>query len=240
MVASWAGAFSTPYTARDLMADTSQEIKRLWSIIKTDEDSVLELRAIWPTGVNPSQPPKTAHYKVVDYGDLNECKTAFEQEALKLNCLGYNIYVVMNPIKANFSGWAAKDEDIARRDVLLIDIDRAQGAKEPATDAEVLAAEKLGDVVKDYLGGKGWPKPIRVMSGNGHHLYYALTSVANDADSKIGVQQLLKSLAKAFDTDTVRIDTSVFNAARITKVVGTVARKGLESEGRPYRMARVI
>jgi hypothetical protein len=31
----------------------------------------------------------------------------------------------------------------------------------------------------------------------------------------------------------------VFNASRITKVVGTVARKGLESEDRPYRMARV-
>ena len=51
---------------------------------------------------------------------------------------------------------------------------------------------------------------------------------------------LLKNLATEFDNDTVKIDTTVFNASRITKVVGTFARKGLESEGRPYRMARVI
>jgi len=36
------------------------------------------------------------------------------------------------------------------------------------------------------------------------------------------------------------IQELVFNASRITKVVGTIARKGPESEGRPYRMARVL
>lgn len=217
-----------------------QEIKHLWSIITTDEDSVLELRAIKLPGINQRQQVKTVHFKVAAHRDLNECKTAFEQKALRLNALGYNIYVVMNPIKANFSGQAAKDEDIAHRDVLLIDIDRAHGTKEPATDDEVMAAEKLGDVVKDYLGGRGWPEPIRVMSGNGHHLYYPLPSVANNIESTALVQRLLKGLAQKFNTDRVQIDTSVFNASRITKVVGTVARKGLESEGRPYRMARVV
>ena len=47
-------------------------------------------------------------------------------------------------------------------------------------------------------------------------------------------------LANKFDNEIVKIDTVVYNASRITKVVGTIARKGLESEGRPYRMARVI
>ena len=91
-----------------------------------------------------------------------------------------------------------------------------------------------------YLEANEWPDPIRVMSGNGHHLYYVLPEVANDDGAKHYVQSLLKSLAAEFDNDTVKIDTTVFNASRITKVVGTVARKGLESEGRPYRMARVI
>jgi hypothetical protein len=67
-----------------------------------------------------------------------------------------------------------------------------------------------------------------------------LPEVANDDESKQYVQRLLKTLASEFDNETVKIDTTVFNASRITKVVGTVARKGLELEGRPYRMARVI
>jgi len=54
------------------------------------------------------------------------------------------------------------------------------------------------------------------------------------------VQSLLKQLAAEFDNATVKIDTTVFNASRITKVVGTIARKGMESQGRPYRMAQVL
>jgi len=71
-------------------------------------------------------------------------------------------------------------------------------------------------------------------------LYYVLPQMANDEGSKKYVQSLLKNLATEFDNDTVKIDTSVFNASRITKVVGTIARKGIESDARPYRMARVI
>jgi hypothetical protein len=62
----------------------------------------------------------------------------------------------------------------------------------------------------------------------------------NDEESKKFVQSFLKSLAEKFDNDIVKVDTSVFNASRITKVVGTIARKGIESEGRPYRMACML
>jgi hypothetical protein len=222
------------------MSDQRVEIKKLWKIIGTSSSSVLELRAIWPSGIQPIKPPLTVHFRASKLGGIDKCKSAFEAEALRLNALGYNIYIVMNPIKPTFVGSAVKDEDISYRDLLLIDIDRVQKAKEPATDEEVEAAKQLADTVMAYLTTNEWPKPIRVMSGNGHHLYYVLPEVANDDESKQYVQSLLKSLAAEFDNDTVKIDTTVFNASRITKVVGTVARKGLESEGRPYRMARVI
>jgi hypothetical protein len=78
------------------------------------------------------------------------------------------------------------------------------------------------------------------MSGNGHHLYYVLPEIQNDTDSAMYVESLLKNLAALFDNGIVKIDTGVFNASRITKVVGTIARKGPESEGRPYRMAVVL
>jgi hypothetical protein len=222
------------------MSNQRVEIKKLWQIIGTSSSSVLELRAIWPSGIQPIKPPLTVHFRASDFADIEACKSAFETEALRLNGLGYNIYIVMNPIKSTFVGSAVKDEDISYRDLLLIDIDRVQKAKEPATDEEVEAAKQLADTVMAYLATNEWPEPIRVMSGNGHHLYYVLPEVANDDQSKQYVQSLLKSLAAEFDNDTVKIDTTVFNASRITKVVGTVARKGLESEGRPYRMARII
>ena len=222
------------------MTNQKEEIKKMWRIIGTNESSVLELRALWPNAVEPTRPAFTTHFRATDYGGIDACKSAFEAEALRLNAIGYNIYAVMNPIKSTFTGNAVKDEDISYRDLLLIDIDRVKKAKEPATAEEVEAAKQLADTVMAYLAANEWPDPIRVMSGNGHHLYYVLPEVANDDGAKYYVQSLLKSIAAEFDNDTVKIDTTVFNASRITKVVGTVARKGLESEGRHYRMARVI
>ena len=222
------------------MSNQRGEIKKLWQIIGTSSSSVLELRAIWPSGIQPIKPPLTVHFRASDFADIEACKSAFEAEALRLNALGYNIYIVMNPIKSTFVGSAVKDEDISYRDLLLIDIDRVQKAKEPATDEEVEAAKQLADTVMGYLAANDWPEPIQVMSGNGHHLYYVLPAFQNDDEAKKYVQSLLKSLSSKFDNETVKIDTSVYNASRVTKVVGTIARKGLESEGRPYRMARVI
>jgi len=223
-----------------IMHELKVEIQKLWQIIGTNSSSVLELRAIWPPGILPAKPPITKHFRTQDFGGIEPCKSAFELEALGLNALGYNIYIVMNPIKSAFMGSAVTDADISFRELLLIDIDRVQKKKEPATDEEVEAANQLAEVVMGYLAMNDWPEPIRVMSGNGHHLYYVLPQMANDEGSKKYVQSLLKNLATEFDNDTVKIDTSVFNASRITKVVGTIARKGIESDARPYRMARVI
>jgi hypothetical protein len=216
------------------------EIKKMWLIIGTNDSSILELRALWPVGIAPSKAALTKHFRAKDYPSIEACRDAFETEAQRLNALGYNIYIVMNPIKSTFIGDAVTDADIVYRDLLLIDIDRAQKAKEPATDAEVEVAKQLAETVVAYLAANDWPEPIRVMSGNGHHLYYVLPEVANDEDSKIHVKSLLQNLATEFNNGTVQIDTTVFNASRITKVVGTIARKGLESEGRPYRMAVVL
>ena len=222
------------------MIEAETEIKKMWRIIGTGNSSILELRAIWPSGIQPIKPALTKHFKACEFTNIDACKSAFEAEALRLNELGYNIYIVMNPIIPTFTGNAVKDEDISYRDLLLIDIDRADKKKVPATDAEVEAAKQLAEVVMGYLAANDWPEPIRVMSGNGHHLYYVLSDVANDEDSKSYVQSFLRSLATEFDNGTVQIDTTVFNASRITKVVGTIARKGPESDGRPYRMARAL
>ena len=219
------------------MTDAANEIKKMWLIFAAGKSSRLELRALSPNGITPKLKPFTKHFRAADYEDVDACKRAFEQEALRLNAEGYNIYIVMNPISESFQGKSAGDADISHRELLLIDIDRAVKKVEPANDAEVEAARKVADAIKAFLEERGWSDPIRVMSGNGHHLYYVRADTPNDEESKRGNQQFLLTLAQRFDTDLVKVDTVVFNASRITKVLGTIARKGLESEDRPYRMA---
>ena len=222
------------------MTDAATEIKKTWRIIAVGGDSVLELRAIWPKGVSGSQPPKVEHFYSRDYSGVDELKEAFEIEALRLNRAGFNIYVVMNPIRRDFAGPdATKDTDISYRDLLLIDIDRAGDTSSPATQAELDAAKQLSRRVRAFLAERGWPPPIEVMSGNGAHLYFVLGAINNDKDADVLIRQTLVSLARRFDNGLVAIDTTVFNASRITKVPGTIMRKGVATADRPYRMAVV-
>ena len=211
----------------------SKEIKNLWKIKSIDSRSIIEIRAIRPTRII------TRLFKGKDYKSVEELRLAVEQEALKLNAQRYNIYVVMNPINDSFDGRSAKDEDIANRTLLLIDIDR-HDTKNPANDIELEAAKSLADKVASDLKDSGWDDPIKVMSGNGYHLYYPLDHLDNSDYMRDYFKGFLKDLAVIFDNDLVKIDTSVFNASRITKVVGTIAYKGKESADRPYRMARCL
>jgi hypothetical protein len=212
------------------------EIKRLWQIKAVDSTSTLELRAIKPN--NPII--VTKGFRANQYSNIEALQQAFEDEAIKLNQQGYNIYVVMNAIKESFNGSSAKDEDIKTRDLLLIDIDRATSTKEPANQTELDAANTLSNDISTYLSGMGWGEPIKVMSGNGYHLYYKLGKLPNDLKHKELVEKTLKELAQKFDNSVVKVDTCVFNASRITKVPGTIAYKGTESIDRPYRMAKVL
>lgn len=222
------------------MNKATDPIKKMWGIFAVGPSSVLELRALSPKGRNPPLKPIINHFRVKEHASPEECKFAFEVEALKLNALGYNIYIVMNPIIESFIGKAVSDSDIAYRDLLLIDIDRAADSNDPATDAEVKAARLVADQIIVYMTARGWTDPVRVMSGNGHHLYYVLKDIPNSPEATQVVQQTLRNLALKFDNETVKVDTSVFNASRITKVPGTIMRKGNESEDRPYRTAVVL
>jgi hypothetical protein len=79
-----------------------------------------------------------------------------------------------------------------------------------------------------------------VCSGNGMHVYFPLDDLPNDEDEKSLCKSFLLCLARLLDTANIKIDTGVYNASRITKVPGTIARKGLETEDRKYRMAEVL
>jgi hypothetical protein len=214
---------------------SQSEIKKLWQVKLVSPNSILELRAI-----KQGAAPIIKLFKGANHSNLEALKMAFEIQAIKLNQQGYNIYIVMNPIKESFIGDSASDEDILYRDLLLIDIDRAQKASEPADQAELDAALALSNDIRSYLKSQGWDEPIRMMSGNGYHLYYILNQLPNDAHHKNLVTEALRELANHFNNSVVKVDTVVFNASRITKVPGTIAYKGTATQTRPYRMARVV
>ena len=222
------------------MINPAAEIKNIWRICAVGPDSTLEIRGLWPKGIAGSKPPKIMHYSAAYYPSVEDRKYAFEAAALAMNAEGYNVYIVMNPLRADFPcRGAAKDVDIRYRDLLLIDLDRVGDTSCPANDSELQAAKTLADRIRTFLAERGWPAPFIVMSGNGYHLYYVLKEFENDQQSDQLIRQLLNNLADNFDNSIVGVDTSVFNAARITKVPGTLMRKGLESADRPYRRSHV-
>ena len=217
------------------MSSQQDEIKKIWLIKALGSSSVLELRAI-----SPSKKPISQLFKGKSFASTDALKLAFEKEALRLNAAGYNVYYVMNPIHDDFISGSATDKDIAYRDLLLIDIDKIGHKGESSTDEELEAAQLLSKQIEEYLQPLGWDEPIRMMSGNGYHLYYILDELSNDEKNKALIEFLLRELAEKFNNDVVGVDTVVFNASRITKVPGTIARKGLNTKERPRRMAVVL
>ena len=217
------------------MTSNNREISNIWKIKEHHKNSVLELRAIAPDST-----PIVKIFRGKNFVSIDALKLAFENEALRLNAAGYNTYYVMNPIDEGFMGKSVTDKDIAYRDLLLIDIDKVGHKGESSTDAELEAALLLSEQIADYLESEGWDEPIRMMSGNGYHLYYLLGKLPNDEQTKALVEASLRELAAKFNNDVVGVDTVVFNASRITKVPGTIARKGPNTEERPHRMAVVL
>lgn len=139
------------------------------------------------------------------------------------------------------------DKDIVRRQWLLVDVDPDRPKGIPSSDAELEAARIVGSEVRDWLQtGFGFFEPIEAMSGNGWHLLFPI-DVPNDDESSRCVKAVLQAVAATFGGDntpdglpTVTVDTAVFNASRITKLYGTVARKGHGIEGRPLRRSELV
>ena len=107
--------------------DQAAEIKKMWRIFRLDPSGVLQLRAIPPNGIKTDLRVRNEHFRAGDYSSLEDCKRAFETRALQLNEAGYNVYIVMNPIKCEFMGGAADDKDIlCRRCFCQFKIDQAR------------------------------------------------------------------------------------------------------------------
>jgi hypothetical protein len=143
-------------------------------------------------------------------------------------------------------GSATKDEDIVTRNWLLIDCDpirvdakgkRLADQKVSSTDAEKASSMEVAKKVLSYLNELGWPSPITADSGNGYHLLYNLGGIPSTPELTKAVEDVLKALAKKFNSKLVGIDTVVSNPARVTKAYGSLAAKGIATADRPHRLS---
>jgi hypothetical protein len=144
-----------------------------------------------------------------------------------------------NKLRPANNGEAVSDKDVTRRSWLLIDCDPERMANTSASDEQHTAAiDRMLDVTM-YLRDRGWPEPLMADSGNGAHALYPI-DLPNDDHSKKLIERVLQALAFRFNDEQVKIDTSVFNAARICKIPGTWARKGANVPERPHRRSAII
>ncbi|ACL16713.1 hypothetical protein [Methanosphaerula palustris] len=163
------------------------------------------------------------------------------------------IYLTPNPVlpdllarRANrIKGPLAKkdsstsDGDILSRRWFLIDIDPARPSGVSSSDKEHQAALDRAAGIAAALGEMGWPSPVAGDSGNGAHLLYRV-DLPNDDKVTALIKAALVALDGLFSDEKASVDTAVFNASRIWKVYGTVARKGDSTGARPHRRSRLL
>lgn len=160
------------------------------------------------------------------------------------------VYVTLNPVDPALlhrmpkntvrragSGDTTSDRDVRRRRSLLVDVDPIRPAGISSTDQEHDAAIELAQRIAAELGELGWPRPIIADSGNGGHLIYAIDLPVDDGGL---IKRVLTRLSATYTTPEHKVDEKVFNPARISKVYGTLTRKGENTTERPHRIARII
>ncbi len=202
-------------------------------------EDVIELRALHKTR------------KRTDAGYFDgKHREALADLAMRLNAKGAAVYVTLNQIDPQLLGRysnrleefavdTATDANVKRRRWLLIDLDPLRPKDTAATDMQLAEAKAKATACYRALKAQGWPEPLAGESGNGWHLIYPL-DLPNDADSRDLVKGALAGLAARFDDDVVKVDQSVYNAARITKLYGTVATKGDHTPLAPWRLSRLV
>jgi len=134
-------------------------------------------------------------------------------------------------------------ETIEKITGILVDIDpvRVNGDIHDSTSAEEhQAGLDAGRALMEKLSELGWPQPVYGSSCNGAALRY-VTDLPKEQVPII--RELLVKLGMMLPDDLkgkVDVDKTTHDLPRITKVFGTLSRKGQGFEDRPWRRSRII
>jgi hypothetical protein len=222
---------SPPATATDLAA----ELLRTLEVLRRGDPAPVEIRLL-----KTKQKTVSGYYTDPD---------ALVRDVARWDGTA-SVYIVMNPIVADLlarsinhlTPWAeytTADAEVQRRHWLLIDVDPVRPRGIAASEAELAHALVCRDTVVHFLETLGFPEPAVARSGNGGHGLYGVDLPNDEAATEL-LRRGLQALAARFDEPgQVVLDTAVFNAARVTKLYGTVAVKGDATAERPHRRSRL-
>lgn len=168
----------------------------------------------------------------------------------KMDLRRKNVYITLNTINEacysreqrdhfEITNTTTSDKDITDYSWLFIDLDPERTKEVSSTDEELKEAVRLAGVVKKYLEGIGFERPVEALSGNGAHLLYYIGLANNEENTQL-IQRCLAVLDMMFSTDRVKIDIVNYNPARICKLYGTAAQKGSNSPERPHRISEIV
>jgi len=160
------------------------------------------------------------------------------------------IYFTLNPVNKALLARAnnrlvagmnrTTDKDIAVIRHVLIDVDPERPSGISSTDAELEAARNLIRRVVPQWDG------LLAASGNGMHKILRLPDLPNTDETKAVIERFLKAANDFYrcrNTETdiaLKVDTQVSNPARLTKLYGTLVRKGDHVSDRPHRRSWVL
>jgi P4 family phage/plasmid primase-like protien len=135
---------------------------------------------------------------------------------------------------------STSESDIVRRSWLFLDLDTVRPTDVSSTDAEIRFADESATLIESFLSAShGFPAAVHANSGNGRHLLYRMDEV-NSPDSSKSIKQFVERLSKMFTNERIGVDSRVHDPARITKLYGTLARKGANTPDRPHRRSFMI
>ena len=137
----------------------------------------------------------------------------------------YAYYTTFNEIHDHCGAGnrAIKDSDISSYRFMLIDIDPERPSGVCATKEEKQSAITMADNVLQWLQVNGITMEHIIVadSGNGIHFLVPLDFLpANTTKGKI--KEILGLLDKKFSNQQAKIDVTVFNPSRITRLYGTL------------------
>lgn len=212
-----------------------EQIYKWWSIFH-NEGEITEIRSFGGTTFS-------GYYKDIDNAirDIEMLESKPDQQ----------IYFITNAIREDCYGRAQRerlimkpknttnDEEIVGRKWIMIDLDPKRASGVNSSNQELEYAHKKAVAVYKFLRDNGFNDPVVCMSGNGYHLMYACR-IGVSQETDLLIERFINALAMLFTDEHVDVDKKCKNRARLSKVYGTTAKKGANSDDRPWRTSYIV